>query len=181
MIRAMKLDVIESTEQQARPWYANGLRFTCSQCGNCCTGGPGYVWISDEEVARLAKKLRLSVEETLIRYCRRVGKRISLRESRNAQGLYDCVFLVEQRVERKLADGQTITTTLRTCTAYEARPLQCRTWPFWAENLEDEKAWRTAGRKCYGMGTGKEWSVEEIERIKNAKDWPDGAPTSNDS
>ena len=37
-----------------QPWYADGLSFTCTQCGNCCTGGPGYVWISDMEIDRLA-------------------------------------------------------------------------------------------------------------------------------
>jgi hypothetical protein len=44
----MKLDVLET-------WYADGLQFTCSQCGNCCTGGPGYVWMSKEEIVRLAE------------------------------------------------------------------------------------------------------------------------------
>lgn len=32
------------------PWYAPGLSFTCTQCGNCCTGEPGVVWVSDEEI-----------------------------------------------------------------------------------------------------------------------------------
>ena len=26
------------------PWYRDGLRFQCTQCGNCCTGDPGVVW-----------------------------------------------------------------------------------------------------------------------------------------
>ena len=30
------------------PWYADGLPFTCTQCGDCCTGDPGYVWVTDE-------------------------------------------------------------------------------------------------------------------------------------
>ncbi|MFM7740581.1 MAG: YkgJ family cysteine cluster protein, partial [Planctomycetota bacterium] len=29
----------------AEPWYKDGLRFQCSQCGDCCTGGAGYVWV----------------------------------------------------------------------------------------------------------------------------------------
>ena len=41
----MKLPVLEKSSDTS-PWYAEGLKFTCSQCGNCCTGGPGYVWIS---------------------------------------------------------------------------------------------------------------------------------------
>ena len=35
-------------------WYKDGLAFTCTQCGNCCTGGPGYVWLSDAEIDRFA-------------------------------------------------------------------------------------------------------------------------------
>ncbi|MFM1805538.1 MAG: hypothetical protein RL136_2417, partial [Planctomycetota bacterium] len=36
-----------STDAQA-PWYAEGLRFECTQCGNCCSGGPGAVWFTPE-------------------------------------------------------------------------------------------------------------------------------------
>ena len=38
------------------PWYAQaGLRFKCSQCGDCCTGAPGFVWVNKEEIAKLAE------------------------------------------------------------------------------------------------------------------------------
>ncbi len=36
------------------PWYQDGLAFTCTQCGKCCTGDPGFVWVTDEEIAALA-------------------------------------------------------------------------------------------------------------------------------
>ena len=35
----MNLNVLD--DPAAEPWYADGLAFTCTQCGNCCTGGPG--------------------------------------------------------------------------------------------------------------------------------------------
>jgi len=41
----MKLNVVRSED---RPWYADGLSFTCTCSGNCCTGGPGFVWMSEE-------------------------------------------------------------------------------------------------------------------------------------
>ena len=62
-------------------WYKQGLKFTCTCCGNCCTGGPGYVWMSDEEIRRLAKHLKLTPEETYERYCRKVNGKTSLNES----------------------------------------------------------------------------------------------------
>ena len=27
-------------------WYRDGLRFECTRCGACCTGAPGYVWVT---------------------------------------------------------------------------------------------------------------------------------------
>ncbi len=97
-----KLDVVEPA---AGPWYASGLRFECTQCGNCCTGGPGYVWITDGEIARIARHLKLTVEQTVEQYCRRIGDRHSLSEHRNAAGQYDCVFLREQPAP-PAGDGQ---------------------------------------------------------------------------
>lgn len=169
----MRLNVIESSDSTTKPWYADGLRFTCTQCGNCCTGGPGYVWISEEEVARLAEFLELSVEETLERHCRRVGDRISLREHRTRSGLYDCNFLKEIEATREV-EGQTVRYTKRICEIYPVRPLQCRTWPFWPENLTSEKAWQVASKKCPGMNDaeGKRYSLRQIEDLRDAKDWP---------
>ena len=35
-------------------WYKDGLQFTCSQCGDCCTGAPGFVWVNGDEIRALA-------------------------------------------------------------------------------------------------------------------------------
>ena len=48
----------------SRKWYDEGLRFQCSQCGDCCTGAPGYVWVNQEEIEQLAAQLQFAdVEE----------------------------------------------------------------------------------------------------------------------
>jgi hypothetical protein len=80
----MKLNVLSSDKDA--PWYAGGLKFTCSQCGNCCTGAPGYVWISREEIVRLAEYLKITAEETVEKYCRKFGDRFSLKEKRGPGG-----------------------------------------------------------------------------------------------
>ena len=36
--------------QQA--WYSEGLRFECTQCGACCSGEPGYVWVDEPWLTR---------------------------------------------------------------------------------------------------------------------------------
>jgi Fe-S-cluster containining protein len=172
----MKLNVIDT---QKTPWYGDGLRFTCSQCGNCCTGGPGFVWASDQEVARLAQHLALSVDETLRRYCRKVGGRVSFNENRNARGEYDCVFLKEERIEQRQGD-ELVVHVRRSCTVYPVRPLQCRTWPFWESNLSNEAIWAASSQRCHGMNRGRLFTRQEMESLRDAEDWPQNPPTSSD-
>ena len=176
----MKLDVLPPS---AGPWYEAGLKFTCMQCGNCCTGGPGYVWISDVEVERLAEFLKLRADEVRSRYCRKVGGRWTLNERRTPQGLYDCVFLTEieaPRVKGKaLPPGQAVPIKRRGCSIYPVRPLQCRTWPFWDSNLSSREMWEHAGTKCPGLDRGsRTFTRAEIEKLRDARDWPENPPTS---
>jgi Fe-S-cluster containining protein len=170
----MKLKVLE-------PWYAQGLKFTCQQCGNCCTGAPGYVWISDVEIGRLAAFLKLTEREVIRQYCRKVGQRYTLKEIRNSAGQYDCVFLKEEKAQKprlKFGD-EVVHHTRRTCSVYSVRPLQCRTWPFWDSLLSSEEAWNEAGKRCHGINHGKRvFSKEEAEKLKDAEDWPQRPPTS---
>jgi Fe-S-cluster containining protein len=176
----MKLEVLTSSE----PWYAEGLRFTCTQCGNCCTGGPGYVWISEEEVGRLADFLKITPRQVLSRHCRKVGERWTLNEQRRRDGNYDCVFLTEIDAPRpagakELKPGQSIPLKRRGCSIYPVRPLQCRTWPFWNSNLGSREMWDQAGKKCPGLGRGsRSFNREQIESLRDATDWPENPPTS---
>jgi len=126
------------------PWYKDGLQFTCSQCGDCCTGAPGFVWVNKAEIAALAARTQLAVDEFEQRYVRRVGVRKSLVEFPNG----DCVFL----------DGQT-----RKCSVYEARPRQCRTWPFWESNIRTPEAWQRTCEVCPGSGQGQLIPLSKIE------------------
>lgn len=165
MSRSLK--VIES---QKAPWYAEGLKFTCTQCGNCCTGGPGYVWISPEEIGRLAEFLKLTARQVIERYCRKIGDRYSLKENRNQRGEYDCVFLREEPTPA--GSGEQVSHGQRVCTIYSVRPLQCRTWPFWEGNLMSPENWKRAAGRCPGMDRGKTYNRQEIEALRDAKDWP---------
>jgi Fe-S-cluster containining protein len=169
----MKLDVLPP--RQDAPWYADGLSFTCTCCGNCCTGAPGFVWLSDAEIDRLAGHLRLSRDETLKQYCRKIGQRISLKETRTPQGNYDCIFL--QEIPAKREKGK-VTLPRRVCGIYAVRPLQCRTWPFWDGNLASRETWDAAAQRCPGMNEGRRYTQERIEALRDAPDWPDRPPTS---
>lgn len=117
-------------------WYRDGLRFSCTGCGDCCSGEPGYVWVNRTEIKALANALNLEVAEFERRHVRTVGRRKSLIERPGG----DCVLL----------DKQT-----RRCQVYEHRPRQCRTWPFWASNLESPEAWEETCRRCRGCNQGQ--------------------------
>jgi Fe-S-cluster containining protein len=127
------------------PWYKDGLSFTCTQCGDCCTGAPGVVWVTEAEVVQIAELRGLTVEKLRQQHTRVVEGRISLTEHENG----DCTFF----------DSKT-----RRCGVYAARPAQCRTWPFWNSNLESRNAWDTMCESCPGAGHGDFVPLAEIER-----------------
>lgn len=131
-------------------WYADGLRFDCTQCGNCCTGSPGYVMVSDEECAALATRLGLDLPTFLATHTREIRGMRSLVEHETEHG-FDCVFL-----DRTSIPGKAV------CGVYEDRPQQCRTWPFWPENLGHPRDWQRASRSCPGIDKGTLVPVESI-------------------
>ncbi len=129
---------------KSQPWYKDGLQFTCTGCGDCCSGAPGFVWVNKEEIADLAKCVDMEVSAFEKKYVRTVGVRKSLVEKKN----YDCIFL----------DSKT-----RKCQVYEARPRQCKTWPFWDSTVRTPEAWAHTCEVCPGSGTGRLYQLTEIE------------------
>jgi Fe-S-cluster containining protein len=128
-----------------------GLQFSCSACGDCCTGDPGHVWVNDEEVAALAAAREMSVVAFEKEYLRKIGSRRSLFERFNG----DCILFDAEK---------------RRCTVYAARPTQCRTCPFWPSNVENAEAWSDTCEECPGAGAGELHSVESIRaRLKEHK------------
>jgi Fe-S-cluster containining protein len=136
------------------PWWARpdptggtttgelGLRFACTQCGNCCTGAPGYVHYDDDEAEAMARDLGLPRPEFDRLYTHRTPFGPSLVERETEHG-HDCVFL-----DRETEPGKAL------CRVYRSRPAQCRTWPFWTDNLKSPRHWKRASATCPGMNTG---------------------------
>jgi Fe-S-cluster containining protein len=160
----------EGGGKRGEPWYAGGLQFRCTACGACCTGAPGHVWVTPEEIDRMARARGLSRRRFERLFVRRVGKRLSLREREGG----DCVML----------EGGL-------CTVYRAKPTRCSTFPFWPETLESPATWRETAERCEGIGVGDRYERKEIERVasgdpeplleKQARPaLPDGQPTSAD-
>lgn len=150
------------TNENELEWYAPGMTFGCTQCGNCCSGPSGYVWFTDEEAAAMAAYLKLDENDFRRRFARRKFGKWTLDEIKIKKNHYDCVFL------RRDTEGKGM------CSIYPVRPLQCRTWPFWPENLESKEAWDGAASRCPGMrsGEGTFVPVEQI-RIIEASNYED--------
>lgn len=116
------------------PWYKDGLRFKCTECGKCCTGTSGFVWVNQEEMQNMANVLNISLELFKKRYVRQRDNRYALIEKKIPNGEYDCIFLKDKK-----------------CQVYQARPIQCRTYPWWQENLNTEQSWKLAAEECEGI------------------------------
>ncbi len=134
------------------PFFQSGLQFECTRCSDCCRHDPGYVFLSADDLSQLAANLQISASEFRQKYCRVVDfgfvKRLSLLEKPNN----DCIFWGESG-----------------CSVYEARPFQCRAFPFWKQNLEDKESWDQAGLSCPGINRGKIHSRDVIESWLNAR------------
>jgi len=151
----------EAKIKRSEKWYAEGLHFSCTGCGNCCTGPSGYVGFEEDELGAMADYLGLTVAQFTKKHTRRLGKRLSLDETRTQHG-YDCVFL-----ERDEASGKAL------CSIYPVRPRQCRSWPFWPENLKSFRAYVNATRTCPGTieglhGKGTFFPVEKIRVLRDS-------------
>lgn len=134
----------KSDTPSQEPWYKDGLNFTCSQCGNCCTGAPGLVWVDEDEIQEIADHLDKPVGEIRLFHTRLIRGRASLVEYQNG----DCTFFDSEK---------------RQCKVYPVRPIQCRTWPFWTSNIDSPETWKKTCDYCPGSGEGKFFSLEEIE------------------
>jgi Fe-S-cluster containining protein len=126
-------------------FYGEGIRFECQGSGKCCTsrGAYGFVYVSTEDRKRFAKFFGLTAAAFTRKYCKTTDGHVHLK---NPEA--DCSFLRGKR-----------------CGVYEARPSQCRSWPFWPENM-NAKAWTKEVKSfCPGVGKGKVFAKEEIEAI----------------
>lgn len=126
-----KLPLSPDQNKNPLPWYHEGLRFECTQCGKCCTGAPGAVWVSDQDKQNLCQLLQIDELTLEKQYLRLLDGRWALQELRPH---YDCVFL----------DG-------KACKIYSARPLQCRTFPFWPGAVASLESWQHAATYCEGI------------------------------
>jgi len=131
-------------------WFQDrsSLPFECTACGKCCKT-KGNVYMNPEEHEAAAVLLEISKEafvqqyasHTLIEASRDGNEHVWLRLADHPSATEDenelidesrgCIFLQEDN----------------TCRIYEARPIQCSTYPFWPNILASRKAWNDEVRQ----------------------------------
>jgi Fe-S-cluster containining protein len=129
-----------------RPFYKREeLRFECQGCGHCCTTWYGDVFLHEEDISRISERLEMDRESFEKRYVTRDSRgKLIVKLLPNAY----CPFYT---------DG---------CTIHEFKPLTCMSWPFWDNVIDTERSWKKAEQRCPGMGKGRFYTAEEIERLR---------------
>ena len=128
-----------------KKFYADGIKFECQMSGRCCRSrhADGYVYLSLKDRRRIASHLGISTIKFTRRYTTKTRNQFHFKVLRP-----QCAFLKDNQ-----------------CSIYEARPLQCRTWPFWPENMKRKVWMRSITRSCPGVGKGRLYSASEIDEI----------------
>lgn len=96
----------------------------CRHCpGYCCYGRSGKIWVNRYEIEMISSRLQINTVDCIRKYLERTDNRFSVRERFTELG-FECVFFNSQS---------------RQCSIYEARPEQCRQFPFWEHFREDRE------------------------------------------
>jgi Fe-S-cluster containining protein len=110
------------------------MRFECQPgCTKCCEQ-QGFVYLTEEDIPRLAAYLSMTTPAFEKRYVYRTRRLRRLRVPRHAQ----CEFL---------KDGG--------CSVHAAKPFQCAAFPFWPGLVGNKTNWRKTGDWCPGVGKGE--------------------------
>lgn len=122
------------------------LRFRCVRGCTACCDQKGYVYLTEDDLKRMAAFCGLKADVFEKRYVYRTRHLLRLRKPRRSQ----CPFLGDAG-----------------CRIHPVKPLQCKAFPFWPELLEDRAAWRSAAKFCPGIGQGRPVSMLTSVQIAN--------------
>ncbi len=128
-------------------FFSQGLKFQCQGSGKCCVsrGEYGFVYMTQDDRKKMAEVLKMTPSAFTRKYCEKTGGIWHLKANPDGP---ECLFLNPKNQ----------------CEVYNGRPVQCRTWPFWPENM-NTRAWRRdVVRFCPGVGQGKVTSPQKIQK-----------------
>lgn len=128
------------------------MKFKCLDLcgGKCCTGKwdgkSSFIFLTEEDRNRLKERLGQHILEFA-----ELGSFESTR------------FARDKSIQWYLRDSQESCRFLKNgkCSVYEDRPTQCRTFPFWPENI-DPKSWKKLSEFCPGIDQGEHIQVKAV-------------------
>ncbi|OHD13659.1 MAG: hypothetical protein A2086_01060 [Spirochaetes bacterium GWD1_27_9] len=135
--------IVQDKQKEAILKRLSKLDFNCEKCSSCCRYESGAVFLTLDDVKKICDNLSISIDKFLVECCRGLYKDdkfvVALKEKPN----YDCIFW---------NNG---------CIIYEARPLQCRTFPFWPFLVESKELWKNEKYRCAGIDKASDMTLEE--------------------
>jgi Fe-S-cluster containining protein len=126
---------------------SEGLRFECQPGCTACCEQKGFVYLTEQDLPRIAEYVGMTPAEFERKYVYRTKKQMRLRVPRESQ----CSFL---------RDGG--------CSIHAVKPTQCRTFPFWPELAESRREWRKTAKYCPGIGKGPLIQIEVVKEQADA-------------
>ena len=130
------------------------LQFECQPgCTKCCEVS-GYVYITEKDLTRIARFVKITAADFEARYVYRTKHLLRLRKPGRGK---QCHFL---------KNGG--------CSIHPVNPVQCRLYPFWPEFVEDRSVWEEEAKtRCPGMNKGEKLiqigdALEKAEEMKSA-------------
>ena len=125
-------------------WEKESPRFECqSDCFKCCTKS-GIVYFDNISIKNASKITKLSPSSFKKKFLKQDdGQWIHEVENGNS-----CAFL-----------------TLDGCSIHFGKPVQCRSYPFWHENMTSMNMWKFVSSFCPGIDSGPHIAVSTIRNF----------------
>jgi Fe-S-cluster containining protein len=121
-----------------------GFRFECQPGCSACCEMEGEVYLTEEDLVRIASHLSLEPADFEEKYVHRTVRSLRLRKPSDRQ----CLFHREGR-----------------CSIHPIKPVQCRVFPFWTEIIETHATWDETAQRCPGMNKGPLIQIETAQEI----------------
>ena len=148
-----------------RPWWMDGVPFSCQEnCGKCCDEPGGIVYLSPKDALALSSRHGMDIFDWLHRDCRQTLDGRWVLKSDSYTDI--CIYLDDAKK----------------CTVYDSRPSQCRSFPFWAENVRSQKSWNQTVNSCPGLeseqafiidgNTIRKKIIDDRDAFRGFRHWP---------
>ncbi|HZT30822.1 MAG TPA: YkgJ family cysteine cluster protein [Bryobacteraceae bacterium] len=115
------------------------MRFECQPGCTVCCQQKGFVYLTEQDLPRIAHYLGMAPQDFEKRYVYRTRNLRRLRTPRATR----CHFLRPEG-----------------CAIHPVKPAQCRIFPFWPELVDSAREWHRTGSWCPGIGKGDLVQIE---------------------